>query len=401
MWRPELVGKMTLKYRDALDLPPITLEQLRSGSADGVFVPDRAPRNYTRRGPSFVDNPDHVPGFDDVHTIQISYPPEFVLSLSDAKLVGYRSLVSKTGFVTNDDSTMFVGDDTFLKYLSDIENPFHNEDTGFSRVDESGALAMPPSTNPDVVVDQRCICICGHEPANYGSFLFRALPKLATVKKYDIGGGPIIAYVNSSSAERLLEIAGVAPDRVIRHNTKLVYQLKKVLVPSVRNNQAFLDEDTRAFISNIRESVAPSRTGSRAIYVSRRRFNSGGASTRIMLNEEDVEARMGKIGLEVIYPEKMTVEDQIKTFASADLVVGPSGSALFNAIFCRPGTRLLDMESEPWWLHAHMCLFSSCDLDYGFHIGSVSEGDGNPHRQWSADVDVLGDRVADMLRLVE
>ena len=66
-----------------------------------------------------------------------------------------------------------------------------------------------------------------------------------------------------------------------------------------------------------------------------------------MLNEEELIARLRPLGFDIIEPQSLTATEQIAAFASADLVVGPSGSGMFNAVFCRPGAKLIDMKSEP------------------------------------------------------
>ncbi len=101
----------------------------------------------------------------------------------------------------------------------------------------------------------------------------------------------------------------------------------------------------------------------RRLYVSRLGQGRRGVSTRLMLNEAEVAAAMAGLGFEVIEPEQLNPAEQIATFASADIVVGPAGSGMFNVVFCRPGTKVLDIESEPNWIYAHTGLFASCRRD--------------------------------------
>jgi capsular polysaccharide biosynthesis protein len=118
-----------------------------------------------------------------------------------------------------------------------------------------------------------------------------------------------------------------------------------------------------------------------------------------MLNEDKLAERLADLAFEIIEPERLTTEEQIATFASADMVVGPSGSAMFNVVFCRPGTKLVDIESEPNWIYAHTGLFASCQLRYGLFVGRADPSDSRPvHRRWTVDIEPLMDCLSDFIR---
>ena len=97
------------------------------------------------------------------------------------------------------------------------------------------------------------------------------------------------------------------------------------------------------------------------IFISRCGFNGSYASQhRLMLNEEELTNCLIAKGVEIIYPHKMTSLQQIEAFSSADLVIGCSGSAMFNSVFLSSRYhKLIDIESEPHWIFAHTNLFGS------------------------------------------
>ena len=88
-------------------------------------------------------------------------------------------------------------------------------------------------------------------------------------------------------------------------------------------------------------------------------------------------------------------QEQIAAFANARMVVGPSGAALFNCVFCAPGTHLIDIESEPYWIHAHACLFTSCDLVWGVFEGKTTDQTvGVIHKPFTVNIPALLRRIA-------
>ena len=114
-----------------------------------------------------------------------------------------------------------------------------------------------------------------------------------------------------------------------------------------------------------------------------------------MLNEPELVARLTDLGFRIIEPETLSVTDQILAFSSAEMVVGPSGSGMFNVAFCHPGTKVIDIESEPHWIHAHRSLFASCSLRYGIFVGNALERTFEVHHQpWKVNIDALISQIA-------
>ncbi len=65
------------------------------------------------------------------------------------------------------------------------------------------------------------------------------------------------------------------------------------------------------------------------------------AHGRRSYNQDELLAIAGQHGFRAVYPEKLTFREQVELFTGAAFVVGPSGAAFANTLFCQPGTRLL------------------------------------------------------------
>ncbi|GLS69914.1 glycosyltransferase family 61 protein [Methylobacterium tardum] len=79
----------------------------------------------------------------------------------------------------------------------------------------------------------------------------------------------------------------------------------------------------------------------RRLFISRKAF-----SQRALVNEAEIAERLRPLGFEIIYPETMSFLEQVEAFHSAALVVGSSSSALCNALFCRPASRIIGLIHE-------------------------------------------------------
>ena len=81
--------------------------------------------------------------------------------------------------------------------------------------------------------------------------------------------------------------------------------------------------------------VDSNRRGNRRLYLRR------SSRARQTANAAEVEAMFSKRGFLVVAPETLPVEEQIRLFSDAAVIVGQAGAAMANMIFSPPGCRLL------------------------------------------------------------
>ena len=82
-------------------------------------------------------------------------------------------------------------------------------------------------------------------------------------------------------------------------------------------------------------SPAPARP-ERRLYVAR-------AHRRRVRNEAAAREVLRHFGFEVVEDRPRTVEEQVRLFQEASVVVGPHGAGLTNIIWCEPGAQVLEM----------------------------------------------------------
>lgn len=64
-------------------------------------------------------------------------------------------------------------------------------------------------------------------------------------------------------------------------------------------------------------------------------------SYRTLINNNEVEEFFKSQGYYFLEPHKVSLDEKIKIFRSADIIVGPYSSAFSNLLFCKPGTKVL------------------------------------------------------------
>jgi hypothetical protein len=90
----------------------------------------------------------------------------------------------------------------------------------------------------------------------------------------------------------------------------------------------------------------------RRIYIRRR------SHVRHLVNDAEIEDRLVAAGFTIVEPEKLTFDEQVELFSEAEIVVGATGSALANLIFC-PATcpviiLISNFRQTPYWYWHNM-----------------------------------------------
>ena len=381
------------EYQDALSLPPAaSLLSEPEIWTDVLVEPPGLARSFVRKAPEFLADPDGVGLFSGFSQNAFFCPPAFLARARDARVVGFRTVLTNDGRFFNDDS-LAPGKERqeFLRALS-MADPL-NEETGLKRNGDGEHFALEVDNRSIQQIAGTTVLLGSAEPSNYGSWLFRVLPKLQTIKRFDVDEEVrFLVWAGFPSFKEYLAMLGVAESRIIQHEPRsAIYELERILVPSIRNNQAFLDKESLELYASLRSTFGSPQERGRNIYVSRL---SQSGSSRAMLNEAELIKRLKAMGFQIVNPEELSVREQIRVFSSASMVVGPSGSGMFNVVFCHPGTKVIDIESEPHWIHAHLCLFSSCNLRFGIFVGNAADRDFTTHHKpWQVNITALLDQI--------
>jgi capsular polysaccharide biosynthesis protein len=383
------------RFRDPLSHTHISASALADGE-EGVWVePPGTESTRLRIPPVFHDVPAGPSIFPDLSTRSpVVYPPAFALARNNVTLAGYRAILGRDGTFCTDVS--FVDEkekSAALERLASSDD-FHNESTGLVRTADCDEFRFEPRGRSVIVHKEPVALLSSTEPSNYGSFLFRALPKLRTLQAAGLDL-PVVAPVYAETMRELLVLAGVEPSRIIPHYADAVYQFDRAVMLSLRNCQGFLDDSTLSFYADMRAQHGVPSQG-RRLYLTRSNMGrpSIAAGTRRMRNEDELIPALKAHGFEIVEPSRLTGAEQIQLFSSAGMIVGASGSAMFNAVFCHPGTTIVDIESEPHWIHAHMCLFGSLGLNYGIFEASTDDRDFRvAHKPFTVDIEALMKRL--------
>lgn len=124
--------------------------------------------------------------------------------------------------------------------------------------------------------------------------------------------------------------------------------------------------------------------------------NSG---TRKVTNAPELEKLLTADGYVIVEPEKLSFLEQIMIFNNAKWVVSPTGAALANAIFCKPGTNVTVLMGK----HKEMIyrywnnLLSPLGIRVNYVIGTIIENHHlGIHGDFVVDIECINDFLKDI-----
>lgn len=226
---------------------------------------------------------------------------------------------------------------------------------------------------------------------NYYHFMYDALARFGIFEEAlpDEQVDAIVVPHQAGYQQQLLELAGIS-GRFLQPARGLTYAADRLLVPSTPNQ----DLDAPRFVVNwLRRRLPATGTAHtpRRLYLSRgQRRNS-----RRYLQEAELVPTLERLGFVVLDPGSLSVQEQIDTFAGAEMIVAPHGAALTNITFCQPGARVLEMFAASY---VHLGLRNIAEaidgVEYRYLVAEGATREGREMTGVLDDVSIPAARVA-------
>lgn len=230
--------------------------------------------------------------------------------------------------------------------------------------------SLPPPTH----LDGRVAVLAGRADSTYYHFLAESLPRVDLVERFG-GRAPDrwLAPLASGFQRQLLERIGIDPATVVDSSALRHVRADELVVPSLPDPHL---EGPRWTVELLRARLLPqappARTG-RRLYLTRGRR----PSTRILVNEDELLARLEPLGFEVFDPGAVPVADQIEAFAGAEAVVGVHGAAFTNLVFLPAGARVVEVFAPDYVQHCYWALAEHVEgVTYRYVVGRRARGRG-------------------------
>jgi capsular polysaccharide biosynthesis protein len=228
------------------------------------------------------------------------------------------------------------------------------------------------------------------ESRNYGSFLFRCLPKILFFKSQEIPIDYIIIPESTIHIKEFFNLVGLGNLPVYTAKQSIGIEFDSVIAINDFESGGVFCKKTNQRIKTINLPAL----NYQKIYVSRKLNTRSRPNYRPLVNEEQIESNLQQLGFKIIYPEILNLETQAAIFRSSKFIVGPSGSGMLNTVFAQDGAAVLDLESFTHTIAQHKKIYGSTNKRYSFHFGSFeSETGDKTRRPWSVCLDDLLEKI--------
>lgn len=205
----------------------------------------------------------------------------------------------------------------------------------------------------------RAITFCINYNFNYYHYVFECLSKFYLLAKTNIDNSiPIIIDSTVKDIPQFNELLQIFN----KDNREIIYISRRqrllvgtlyaftptLILPVNYKDYSIIKADWIKFnpdiIKYLRETILSKYTikqnGQSKIYISR-----AGNKLR-SYNDDEVRVMLESLGYTTIYPERLTIEEQVAAFYNANVVIAASGAALTNIIFCKPRTTIIVLTSH-------------------------------------------------------
>lgn len=78
----------------------------------------------------------------------------------------------------------------------------------------------------------------------------------------------------------------------------------------------------------------------------RKLFASRNGGMRKLLNQDMLEQHFSTLGFEILRTDNLSLEEQIRAFQEAEIIIGPTGAQMSNIIWCEPDTSVIVLASD-------------------------------------------------------
>ncbi len=168
---------------------------------------------------------------------------------------------------------------------------------------------------------------------NYFTNMVTFLPRIFFLKQKEV-----TIVINRNSSNKLRNFIAHILKKLNIKLKKFIYLDDQFYKFTNSEIPQFITKKASFEILNKRFSNLKKGTNKIKIFLSRQNSNY-----RNLINEDDIVKTLKLNGFKIIDTNNMSIFEQIQYFKRAEVVIGPTGSALTNIIFCQKGTKVLEI----------------------------------------------------------
>lgn len=270
-------------------------------------------------------------------------PPIYLTVFTDIDVYGDSNLLSKDRVALSD---MYYRDKGIDRY--DVEGGC------IVSCHKKGKWLRVAYKRTDVVVEEAINCV-GWACKNYYHFTFEILSRLPFVDEYEeYRSMPVLVDAGALRIPQMKDLFDRVniykhPVILIEQNSRihvkrLVYISRNLWMPpnfklgTITTAGDYLF--SRSVVDNIRNRILTEHRHHQSssynkIYLSRRKCGN-----QRLMNASEIEKIFAEHGFQIVFPEDWSFEEEVVAFHGADVIVGATGAAFTNMVFCHEGAKV-------------------------------------------------------------
>lgn len=273
------------------------------------------------------------------------------------------------------DQTAIITSDN--KLLADVSPDFPVLSPGHPDKHPSKHLIFSSGKLPPIQsIDGTVAVLSGLLNDVYFHWMFDILPRIELLRRSEIDLACIDYFLIKSRNflpfhVETLDALDIPKEKRIETYKFPHIKATKLIVPSFPGSIAWMPKWSCDFLKSVflEEKATEQAEKIERIYISR-----DNVANRRIINENEVIKFLNKFGFKSVTLESMSVAEQASLLADAKVVVAPHGSGLTNIVFCRPGTKVIEIFSQNFVYHCYWLVSNLVGLEYYYLIGETFAG---------------------------
>lgn len=289
--------------------------QTAAGEPDDVEV-HALSDGYVLRRDVPVGSPAPLRYWDDVVTSRA--PDRFVAEVRGGRVVGIAGACITPAGVLDEETSNYFGTRSWK------EHPVYLRPT------------LPRPTH----ISGTVLSLASHgSSVNYSHALLDAMPRWGMAQELGIEPDVVVVAHRSPWDAQLVAHFGLDRYPLVQPRNGMNIVATRLIVPSLPNPEMCAPPAVTDWL-RARMPPRPDRDRApRRLYVTR----GSRPHTRRYVQEAALVEMLRPRGFEVVDPGRLPLQDQIDTFAAAEVVVGPHGTNLTNLVFSPPDVKVLEL----------------------------------------------------------
>ncbi|HXC23924.1 MAG TPA: glycosyltransferase family 61 protein, partial [Solirubrobacteraceae bacterium] len=199
---------------------------------------------------------------------------------------------------------------------------------------------------------ERVVVLGAQTNSNYSHWLIESVARAALFRPFDDGTWLYLTPEIEPWQRQALELVGLGQERLLEVDSPGLTRFGEAVI--VTRGLAKIQELNPTALDAL-AALAPKVPDRRRLYISRAH-----AKVRRITNEPEVADFFASHGFETVHPQLLSVEEQVRLFAGAEIVAGPHGSGNSGVIFSPPGTTVIELQAEQFGIGGIDYLWNLC-----------------------------------------